>query len=131
MRKEFDTAIVAAARSGMIHLQALANERAAMFIIKQAGNQHDVGGWAGSYLTRAVQKYADWGASTKVAQIRTAYGRLLDEGQLVDMNKSISMGVAAKGRSRFGGGGMPASTRSESDPLLDIRHEAGNAIFAL
>jgi hypothetical protein len=129
MRKDFDTAIVAAARSGMIHLQALANERAAIFVLKQAGNQLDVGGWAGVYLTRAVQKYADWGASAKVALIRRVYGHLLDEFQLEDTIQSIAMGVASKGRSRFGGGGMPASTRSETDPESEMRKDISSAIF--
>lgn len=88
--RTYDTAVSAAARSGIIHDAALANERAGVWF-KALGDEY----WASSYLTRAHKLYHEWGARAKADHLLSQYS--LEISQVADS----STGVFAKGRSRF------------------------------
>lgn len=109
IRQKFDKAVVSAARSGVTHFQALANERAGMYSIEKS-NYHcttdpakPIDEWARHYISSAVTLYAEWGAFGKVDQLRKKHSTLLekqDYGQL--RRDSLTVGAGAKARSRFG-----------------------------
>ena len=122
-RKQFDAAIIAAARSGLTHLEALANERAGVFALVHEKYPQD-GGWAGFYLERAVRKYGDMGAFAKIDRLVDEHFDLLGHMDVTDLRHACTtVGVAAKGRCRFAGFGLRdssnvgdmSSTRSMSD----------------
>lgn len=103
-RQSFDAAVVAAARSGMAHLQALANERAGIHAIQSCSVESATSdGWAGHYLTKAVTLYAEWGAFGKVEKLQKEHGALMEKRNYLLLRRhSMPTGAAAKGRSRFG-----------------------------
>lgn len=63
-KSAYDEAITAAARLGYIHNQALSNERAGIYFLEY--NESDL---ATTYLSRACDLYAQWGATAKVTQM--------------------------------------------------------------
>lgn len=73
-RDDFDQAIKAAGRLGVLHNQALANERAAIHCLRI--NDTD---YAMTYLARAADLYERWGATAKVEQMKHYYAGMLDD----------------------------------------------------
>jgi hypothetical protein len=86
----YDDAIKTCSRSGLLHLAAMANERAGRYFLEK----HDQS-LATFYLSRAFDLYDDWGASGKVDQMKEDYGTLLSKSN--GMHKSTSL----KARERF------------------------------
>jgi hypothetical protein len=74
VRVMFDRAISTALRSGLSHFAAIANERAAEFMLS-VGDEF----WGQSYLTAARDCYSKWGAEAKAAQIEAKYNTLLSK----------------------------------------------------
>jgi len=90
VKRSFDLAISAAGRSGFVHDQALANERAGIFFLETNDEF-----WASFYLSRARDLYRDWGAQAKVDSMNGMYDSLLSSSE-------PKRGTAGhKGRSRF------------------------------
>lgn len=83
----FDSAISAAARSGLVHDAALANERAGLWF-QSLGDEF----WASSYLSRAHDLYLEWGADAKADDLRRCFGV-----------GGASQDELARGKSRFDG----------------------------
>jgi predicted ATPase len=91
VQEAFDEAIRAAGRLGLIHNQALGNERAGVFFLRKGDTA-----WASTYLSRAWMLYEEWGAKAKSNHLETKYNTLIDKSKL-------SYGsVGIKARSRFG-----------------------------
>lgn len=78
VRKMFDKAIAAAIRSGFINFAAIANERAAEYMLDTCEDEY----WGKSYMTNALDCYSRWGAKVKVSQIRQKYRLLLGNQSL-------------------------------------------------
>jgi PAS domain S-box-containing protein len=70
----YDRAIEEARNRGLTHMEALANERAALFWLAE-----DKPDFAASYLREAIFAYDYWGATRKVEQLRDQYTELLEE----------------------------------------------------
>mmetsp|Transcript_10194 Transcript_10194/g.14859 ORF Transcript_10194/g.14859 Transcript_10194/m.14859 type:complete len:175 (+) Transcript_10194:3301-3825(+) len=86
----FVTGCFVAGRSGFVHDQALANERAGIFFLETNDEF-----WASFYLSRARDLYRDWGAQAKVDSMNGMYDSLLSSSE-------PKRGTAGhKGRSRF------------------------------
>jgi predicted ATPase len=73
VQREYDTAIMCAGKLGFKHNQALGNERAGVYFLEQKDEE-----WASTYLTRAWEIYARWGARAKVRQMEEKYGDLVN-----------------------------------------------------
>jgi predicted ATPase len=73
IQREYDTAIKCAGKLGFKHNQALGNERAGVYFLEQKDKE-----WASTYLTRAWEIYARWGARAKVRQMEEKYGDLVN-----------------------------------------------------
>lgn len=67
----FEKAIGACAEAGMIHLEAMANERYAMFLYEDK-----IEALANEYMTSSFWLYQDWGAQAKVIQLTQQYNFL-------------------------------------------------------
>ena len=91
-RKAFDEAILASGKIGMLHLSALANERAGIFCRNQANSE-----WALTYLGRARELYGEWDAIAKVKQMDNVYRDVL-EPSASEGETSASTGLHAKPR---------------------------------
>jgi hypothetical protein len=65
LRLKFEQAIVIAGRRGLTHLQALANERLAMYM-------EEVGDKVESFYRyeQAIKLYDEWGATAKIEQLQ-------------------------------------------------------------
>jgi len=74
VKEAYDEAIVAAARLGFQHNQALANERAGIYCLHE-GDRY----WAATYLSRARGLYIIWGAKAKVKHLSEKYKQLLED----------------------------------------------------
>ena len=74
VQSAFDNAISANARLGIMHQQAMANERAGVYFM----GVNDTS-WATVYLLRARALYSDWGATTKVRHMEEEYRLLLSD----------------------------------------------------
>jgi len=86
----YDDAIRTCTRSGLLHLAALASERAAGYFMEM-----DDESMASVYLSHARDLYYDWGASGKVMQMMEQYGKLLT------VTKGTQQSVSLKARERF------------------------------
>ncbi|MGF7030662.1 putative ATPase/GAF domain-containing protein [Paenibacillus mucilaginosus] len=78
--EKFDLAIQAAARSGFLPREALANERAALFYLRTGRIKI-----AKAYLLDARSLYERWGAARKVAQLEALYPGLLGWASSADV----------------------------------------------
>jgi hypothetical protein len=65
-------AIRACDRIGLIHHEAYMYERAGAFLITQ-NNMFE----AGEYLSKAEERYSEWGAAAKVRQMHSVYGSVM------------------------------------------------------
>ena len=71
VKKFYDEAIKAFSSLGFIHLQALANERAAEFMLER-----DLAGSSSTYIRNASRLYSEWGATRKVEQLLEQHSTL-------------------------------------------------------
>ncbi len=69
----FDTAISSAYQDGFPHHAALASERAGLYFVEV-----DDEALASKYLSRSLILYGEWGATAKVKQLESEYGKYLD-----------------------------------------------------
>jgi hypothetical protein len=74
-RVKFEQAIVMAGRRGLTHLQALANERLAIYM-------EEIGDDTESFYRyeQAVQLYAEWGAKSKTEQLQPKIDAMKKKG---------------------------------------------------
>jgi len=89
LRRRYDKAIAAAGRLGILHIQALANERAGLFFLRKGEVT-----WASTYLTQAHVLYREWGA---VAKSKVMEG---EHGDLIDISQE-GKGTSFRGRERL------------------------------
>ena len=73
----YDEAIKLARENGYIHEQAIANELAAKFYLRQGDKQK-----AETYFQNARYGFLDWGAIAKVKEMDETYGQILDDFQI-------------------------------------------------
>jgi predicted ATPase len=76
VQRAFDDAIIVSGRLGCLHNQALGNERAGVYFLKQKDTM-----WAATYLTRAFELYAGWGARAKALQLQEKFKHLIDNSK--------------------------------------------------
>lgn len=69
--RNFEVAVLLAGRRGLTHLQALANERSAVYL-EEVGDIDE----AKYRYEQAQNLYTDWGATVKVEQVQRARDRL-------------------------------------------------------
>jgi len=96
VRRAFDTAIQSSTKSGFVHNAALANERAALYLLSSPGE--DSADYGMMYMRRAVELYTEWGAMGKVRKLEWQHdllGTQLAEGHQKVFSSSI------QGRKRF------------------------------
>ena len=93
IRKGYDDAVASAARSGFLHHQALANERAALFFVAQEDYN-----WATAYFQKSRALYMEYGAKAKASHLDELCEKLdLDLGA-----DSSTRGSSLFARSRLG-----------------------------
>jgi predicted ATPase len=93
VQREYDKAIKSAGKLGFKHNQALANERAGVYFLEQNDEE-----WASTYLTRAWELYASWGARAKVRQMEEKFGDLVIPCARASGGR---VSIAMKGRPRL------------------------------
>lgn len=91
IRKSYDEAITSAARCGLIHLEAIACERAGDFLDARKDSY-----WSQSYYERAIERYAEWGAVSKADTLSAKNDGNL-EGK-TERRESVSIAVRGKRR---------------------------------
>lgn len=78
-KREYETAIILAARSGFMQDAGLASERYGEFLINELKEQDD-----GVYrLQQALRYYGEWGANGKVQQVEKKYAGLLPKPDVI------------------------------------------------
>lgn len=93
VQEAFDAAIRAAGKLGLMHNQALGNERAGAFFLRKGDPS-----WSSTYFSRAWMLYVEWGAKAKANHLETKYGTIIDKSKL----SSNCSGTGIKAKSRFG-----------------------------
>ena len=68
LKQNFEAAILEASLSGLLHVEALANERAAMACFRTDGYREGA-----AYVLQACQVYGRWGAHTKVDHLESKF----------------------------------------------------------
>jgi predicted ATPase len=89
LRRRYDNSIAASGRLGILHIQALANERAGLFFLRKGEMT-----WASTYLTQAHVLYREWGAVAKSSALEEEHGDLID-------NSQVGQGTSHRGRERL------------------------------
>jgi hypothetical protein len=74
VQRAFDDAVILSEKFGVLHNQALANERAGMYFLEQKDTV-----WAGIYLTRAFELYTLWSARAKALHLEAKFRGLIDK----------------------------------------------------
>ena len=74
VQKAYNKAISSSARLGVMHYQAIANERAGLFFLRNNDPN-----WASTYLSRAYCLYVEWGAVAKARQLLKVHGSLVND----------------------------------------------------
>ena len=88
--REFDTAVVMAARCGFRLVKAIALQRAGDYMIEVGDKER-----AFEYIQRSFEDYTDYGAFAKLKMMQTKYTGILREG--FDVCKSPQGMTASKG----------------------------------
>jgi predicted ATPase len=89
--EKYNQASTACARAGLIHLEAMAHERAGILTLNNVIDE----GAKEFHFVRAMELYGDWGASGKVAQLKEKYGFLASN------TTQLKLSTSQKARSRF------------------------------
>ena len=76
-KHSYDKAIATAAKSGFIHDAALGNELAGEYF-RHVGDDY----WAEQYFIRACELYHEWGAQTKVEQLKKEHLSFIDVNKM-------------------------------------------------
>eukprot|EP00525_Craspedostauros_australis_P007840 CAMPEP_0198111038 /NCGR_PEP_ID=MMETSP1442-20131203/3018_1 /TAXON_ID= /ORGANISM="Craspedostauros australis, Strain CCMP3328" /LENGTH=248 /DNA_ID=CAMNT_0043767319 /DNA_START=1 /DNA_END=747 /DNA_ORIENTATION=- len=108
----YQKAIIAAGRSGLLHLEAIANEQLAILLMTSSSAstayetdaEHEAA--IERYKQRALRLYADWGAHGKVAQLRSS-----DRTLGMESTHRAQKARALKARTRFDEGSSTAMMR--------------------
>ena len=111
VRNAYDHAIKTSGRLGILHIQAIANERAGLYCLLR--DQTD---WASTYLTRARCLYEEWGASAKVEQLQSTHGCLV----LTDGSTLNTEHMVVRTRERLEFSNLVYRTRSASFEFEDL-----------
>ena len=106
----YDQAIALARESEFIHEEALANELAARYLLKQGQNDA-----AGTYLRSALEKYEAWGAKRKVAHLKSRYPGLIADDRAEATSPSANLDLATMLKAS-----EAISSTLELEPLLEI-----------
>ena len=121
VQQSYDSAISKSGRRGFLNDQALANELAAMYFLRQGDRE-----WAATYIDRAYELYLEWGAVAKCVILESKYKDLLemdDKVMTATQRSSTSGGVDGNNSSRRGRGDLKAKTRvSDSLSLSGRKH---------
>lgn len=72
----YDEAVAAARSNGFVHEEGIANELAGRYYLARGGATA-----ARAYLREALDAYAEWGASAKVAQLNAELGHVLERAK--------------------------------------------------
>ena len=106
--KAYDEAIKSAARSGFTNHEALANERAGLFVVdfretnKKAKDDNAVADVAEQYISRAMALYREWGAKAKAEQLEQHFPQLkpseLTQGSNIKARRRFSRTLTARFR---------------------------------
>jgi hypothetical protein len=91
-KEAFDCAVTAAGKLGLLQFQALANERAGVYLLAQA-EEND----GELYLTRARDLYREWGAEGKALHMEGMYTHI----SLFRSTKKRRHGTSIKARTRL------------------------------
>jgi hypothetical protein len=75
LRIKFEQAIVMAGRRGLTHLQALANERLAIYMEEIRDDSESF-----YRYEQAVKLYTEWGAKAKTEQLQTKIDAMTEKG---------------------------------------------------
>ncbi|WP_413166789.1 AAA family ATPase [Capilliphycus salinus ALCB114379] len=81
----YDRAIAAAKQHGWVQQEALANEQAALFCLKQGRER-----FAQTYMIEAYYCYVRWGAAVKIKQLERDYSQLLSPIVKRDNNNMVN-----------------------------------------
>eukprot|EP00934_Nitzschia_sp_Nitz4_P005477 Nitzschia sp. Nitz4//scaffold219_size35776//22461//25811//NITZ4_007825-RA/size35776-processed-gene-0.12-mRNA-1//-1//CDS//3329542323//5467//frame0 len=114
-KENYDVAIRACARLGLLHYEAYLCERTADLFLEQGDSN-----WAEFYMAQAYVLYDDWGAKGKLSQMEVLYPHLLKSAS---MRESVSS--ALKGRSRYDS--THSDVLKELD-LQDLRSDTSSAL---
>jgi len=84
IKKAYDSAISACARSGFLQDNALANERAAFFAMEHLDED-----WAAHYQKQSFDLYVQWNAIAKVEQMKNSFRCLSDRSMHAGSSRSF------------------------------------------
>ena len=113
VRLAYDRGIAAAARMGITNIQALGNELAGAYFLRQGDPD-----WSMTYLQRAWTLYHAWGAKGKARHMQVHYGNLLDS---VSESKHFKTGGESDSSNDNGsGGGYFRSTIKARERFQDL-----------
>lgn len=96
IKKAFEQAIMTSSRAGFSQDEALANELAASYFLSVGDFPN-----ASDYLTRAHEKYSQWGALGKVKQLEQKYVLIKGDANGSGGGRRVSRNKNHKGRQRF------------------------------
>ena len=91
----YDETIKFARRTGFLHIEAMANERAGQYCLLHEDRRDQF--WASNYICRAHDLYCEWGASTKVDLMQSQYMLLSLAANTGNLNQSLP-GTGLRGR---------------------------------
>jgi hypothetical protein len=99
----YDKAIRLAGRSGFTHHQAIGNEQAGAYFLNRQKDR----AWASTYLTRAWERFDQWGAKAKTQHMENKYKDLLVFSTQLD----FPSGTSGSARARFDESEMGSGSR--------------------
>ena len=93
IKKSYDESVSSAARCGLIHLEAIACERAGDWMAVRKDQY-----WSQNYYERAVERYTEWGAVAKAEVLNAKISGSRPAGQAT---KRDSVSIAVRGKRRY------------------------------
>ena len=93
IKQSYDEAISSAARCGLIHLEAIACERAGDLLVARKDKY-----WSQDYYERAVERYTEWGAVAKAEGLGVKISTNKSGGKAL---KRDSVSIAVRGKRRY------------------------------
>ena len=104
IRRMYDKAIVASGRLGILHIQAIANERAGLFLLGKSETT-----LASDYLSQAWSLYNEWGALAKCRRMELRHAEIINKE-----DSSQEKGISHRGRERLDLSKMLHNSKSSS-----------------
>jgi len=114
VRRLFDAAIAAAVRSGLTNFAAMANERAAEFMM-----DHEDHYWAQLYMTAARDRYVQWGAKAKVKVLEKEFFPLLSGSETQQTSGTASS--SKRGQERYSVLKSPDLSEIQRSEMFNLR----------